>query len=203
VNTEDSLFLMFCSGNAGKLIPVHVGPGVIARSVCKNPFPLDIQKSQFPLKTRGRSYNPHLGIASEVAVRAAITWVNSSAGAGFDAMEWYDGPETADVEVRLGVARGSWGLDSIGANGAAYHWRHVDGRVYAEVVTSNTGSVEALHLTLCHEFLHVLGLAHVDWRGSIMFPVVEESETGAFHVPWLGDAQRRALQLKYDRRKRR
>lgn len=123
------------------------------------------------------------------ATRTAIEFINQRLGYQAYALA---GGGRPDVLVTIGVAQDdTW--DEPG--GRARHERGLDGRIYGYVETCNTADISTLNMVLIHELLHILGLGHDDWEGSIMYGT---PTSGLHGVPlrqlWISDADVAYLQ---------
>jgi len=152
---------------------------------------IDWERSQFPLKTRsvvGSSSDP---VDPIQAFQDASDFINQNLG--FNAFVLAD---DADVLITIGVPydRNTWSEPG----GKTWHYRTTEGRLRANIQTANTGDTSMLNMVLIHEMLHVLGLAHDDWIGSIMYPVQQDGDRGvSFGRLWISDFDRAFLRSRY------
>jgi hypothetical protein len=118
----------------------------------------------------------------------AINFINDNLG--YEAFTF--SCEDFDVFAVLGLAKEKTWNDELGT---AWHEKNDNGDMRGYVETFNTGDDQTLNRVLIHEFLHILGLGHDDWPGSIMFPVTLNYENEiSIGTLWISDADRKYLQ---------
>lgn len=125
-------------------------------------------RSQFPLDVYISTTNPYPPRDPIAAARSVVDHINLNLG--FTALRTSSDPNS-DIRIDYETAQDSgvsWMRD---ANGAVLHHRR-DGRLWCEVHTWNSGTLELADKVLTHELGHCLGLAHDDFEASAMYPEV-------------------------------
>jgi hypothetical protein len=135
----------------------------------------------------------HTEADTEACDTAQSVMVTVNSRLGFKMLEW---SRHADTDIRVTMrAPVEVGVDEPGG----YFELTGSGRVYehCEVRTMNVSAVDDLEwLVVYHEIGHCLGLAHDDYRMSIMSP--QRSPTPARGISaWISDFDRELLRGKY------
>jgi len=151
-------------------------------------------REAFPLRVVGHSYpNEMVTESDRHAIQAALDTTNSRLG--FTAFV-YSTELPASVDITVGAPTEAAagidpGGDAVMRNGST---------LQCVVNTRNTGTLEMLDLTLRHELGHCLGLAHDDFRESIMFGgpgnALQPTPAGSL-PPWIDDDDRQVLRALY------
>lgn len=154
-------------------------------------------KAKLPLKVSATDYSAEqsgvLGDDSRKTLEHVIESINTRLG--FSAYVMAAEGDLADVTMEVGVPyeNGAW-------EGAGGHYElagHADSKRWhkCKVITSNTGTLDILSMTMKHELCHCLGLAHDDFDSSIMRPVQKPWEGG--FPPRITDSDRALLRERY------
>jgi len=151
--------------------------------------PIEWNRDSFPLLVHAEAAYPDSPDPNK-AVLHAIGFINQRLG-----FRAFNGSENKrpDVYVKIGVSQDdTWDE----AGGRAYHKRDANGRMIGYVETCNVGEISMLNLVLIHELLHILGLGHDDWEGSIMYSVQQTTTEEVVNLGrlWISDADTLYLQ---------
>lgn len=164
--------------DAGLLSVCWSGSSAVYDSTdCAEPQDLTWERSRIPLI---------VGAPEDGSLDSAIDLVNSQIGCEVLRHDSTVGSE-ADVIVDLDAAI-LVGRDVAG--GATTHSRDSEGRMHAMVEILAVGDAHMKMRVLAHEFGHVLGLAHDDFRTSIMYPTQTYSHDLQFTMFTQGDQSR-------------
>lgn len=198
LHTEEMGFMTACEDEVGNLYPLQISltDRRVHPQCATMEAPILWERDQIPLRVWAVTGNPNTPIPPGRAARRMVQWANGFGGANFRILAPADSEEDADIRVYLGVAHmGVDSADSIDSNGST-EFRRMNGRLYAEIRTSNNGTVAQEYMVLMHELGHALGLGHDASPASIMHRHVEAPSEG-LPRPFMSDDDKRLLRRTY------
>jgi hypothetical protein len=144
----------------------------------------------FPLNVCAQTYAAPLSADHHSAVETVISWANDRLG--FEVFGFADNHCRVTVVIDAPIESG-WR-----DRGGHSQIHHLDNRAQVcEVTIGGTAGGEGLTaLVLYHEMGHCLGLAHDDYKRSIMYPERTDLPTRVL-PPWISDSDRALLRTMY------
>jgi hypothetical protein len=159
--------------------------GYALYSGCEKTTPLKWSKADLPL-TYYIDFDETHKVYVESVTTAALAW-NREIGA--EVFKRAEDKSKAKVLVQWGSVRDN-------AGGSTQHTGDDSGPKQAVVTLVDASDVRAVHRYAMHELGHVLGLAHDDFKSSVMYPIAPGmTEEMTFILP--SDADKKLLQETY------